>query len=171
MIIQRPLLGLHYNINTMIKKKQKTALTDWEWTLVWSSMRYFMGRQTIASATWPSDFVQNYEKYLTQGQRDMLCKELKSYFKEFQAFGNPEIDSEHWERLMHYMDKNNRYLVQAKYTENDQTIEEATICFKYKDVYCSIERYTQSPYHNWYINPPFITNVREIITDEKFPNN
>jgi hypothetical protein len=156
----------------MAKKKiEKTVLTDWEWTLVWSSMRYFMGRQTIASAMWPSDLIKNYDKYLTQGQRDMIAKELKCYFEEYQAFGNPNIDSEHWERLMHYMDKNNRYLVQAKYTENDQTVEEATICFKYKDVYCSIEKYARAPYHNWYVNPDFITNVREIITDEQLRTN
>ena len=79
MTCRRVLLGLHYNINTMLKKKQKTALTDWEWTLVWSSMRYFMGRQTIASAMWPSDLINNYDKYLTQGQRDMIAKELKKH--------------------------------------------------------------------------------------------
>jgi hypothetical protein len=153
------------------KKLEKTVLTDWEWTLVWSSMRYFMGRQTIASAMWPADLLNNYDRYLTQGQRDMIYKELKQYFDEFEAFGNPIIDSEHWERLMHYMNKNNRYLVQAKYTESGKIVEDAVICFKYKDVYCSIEKYASNPYHSWYVNPDFITNVREIITDEQLRTN
>ena len=87
------------------KKIEKTKLTDWEWTLVWSSMRYFMGRQTIASATWPADLIKNYDTYFTQGQRDMIYRELNQYFNEYSAFGNPDIDSEHWERLMHYMNK------------------------------------------------------------------
>jgi hypothetical protein len=153
------------------KKIEKTKLTDWEWTLVWSSMRYFMGRQTIASATWPADLIKNYDTYFTQGQRDMIYRELNQYFNEYSAFGNPDIDSEHWERLMHYMNKDNRYLVQAKYKEKGETIEDAVICFKHKDVYCSVEKYAESPYHNWYMVPEYITNVREIISDEQLLKN
>jgi acetolactate synthase-1/2/3 large subunit len=85
--------------------------------------------------------------------------------------GNPDIDSEHWERLMHYMNKDNRYLVQAKYKEKGETIEDAVICFKHKDVYCSVEKYAESPYHNWYMVPEYITNVREIISDEQLLKN
>jgi hypothetical protein len=153
------------------KKIEKTELTDWEWTLVWSSMRYFMGRQTIASATWPADLIKNYDTYFTQGQRGMIYRELNQYFNEYSAFGNPDIDSEHWERLMHYMNKDNRYLVQAKYKEKGETIEDAVICFKHKDVYCSVEKYAESPYHNWYMVPEYITNVREIISDEQLLKN
>jgi hypothetical protein len=153
------------------KKLEKTVLTDWEWTLVWSSMRYFMGRQTIASAMWPADLITNYDTYLSQPQRDMIHRELKKYFEEFEAFGNPAIDSEHWERLMNYMDKSNRYFVQTKYKENDNVIEDAAICFKWKEAYCSIDMYTKRPHNGWYVNPEFIVNVREIITDEQLRAN
>jgi hypothetical protein len=156
----------------MAKKKiEKTTLTDWEWTLVWSSMRYFMGRQTIAAATWPSDFIKNYDKYLTQTQRDTVHKELNRYFEEYKRFGHPMIDSEHWERLMCYMDKNNRYLVESKRTEDGERIVEMNICFKYKDAYCPIEKYAEQPYHSWYINPEYISYVKEIISDEQLYKN
>lgn len=156
----------------MAKKNiEKTVLTDWEWTLVWSSMRYFMGRQTIASAMWPADLLNNYDRYLTQGQRGMIHRELKKHFEEFEAFGNPLIDSEHWERLMHYMDSNNRYMVQAKYTQDGELFEDTAICFKWKDAYCPVDKYAKNPYHNWYVAPEFIINVREIISDEQLRSN
>jgi hypothetical protein len=109
--------------------------------------------------------------YFTQGQRDMIYRELNQYFNEYSAFGNPDIDSEHWERLMHYMNKDNRYLVQVKYKEDGEAIEDAEICFKHKDVYCSVGKYAESPYHSWHIVPEYITNVREIISDEQLLKN
>ena len=153
------------------KKIEKTELTDWEWTLVWSSMRYFVGRQTIASAMWPVDLIQNYDKYLSQVQRNAIYGELDRYFEEYKVFGNPDIDSDRWECLMHYMNKDNRYLVQVKYKEDGEAIEDAVICFKHKDVYCSVEKYAESPYHSWHMVPEYITNVREIISDEQLLKN
>jgi hypothetical protein len=153
------------------KKIEKTQLTDWEWTLVWSSMRYFMGRQTIAAAMWPSDLVKNYDKYLSQNQRDTIYRELNRYFEEYKQFGHPMVDSDHWERLMCYMDKNNRYLVESQRTENGSTTIETHICFKHKEAYSPIDSYAKSPYHNWYINPDYITYAREIISDEQLYKN
>jgi len=60
-----------------MKGKKIKPLSEWEWDLTWSSLRYFCGRYTIASAMtrWiPVDTYENsgstrtsvYEEYIKQ---------------------------------------------------------------------------------------------------------
>lgn len=53
-----------------MKKEEKIKLlNDWEWTLTWSSLRYFCGRYTIASATYPAELLVNFGKRLSDNQK------------------------------------------------------------------------------------------------------
>ena len=59
-----------------MKKDQKIKpLSDWEWDLTWSSLRYFCGRYSIASAMYPSDLVRNFGKRLSEDQKQFCIKE------------------------------------------------------------------------------------------------
>ena len=57
--------------------KKLNPLSDYEWTLIWSSIRYFMGRQTIASAMFPADFIKISYSKLYEDQRMMIYRDLK----------------------------------------------------------------------------------------------
>ena len=140
----------------MAAKKLK-PLSDYEWTLIWASMRYFMGRQTIASAMFPADFIKNSYSKLSEDQRMMVYRDLKSHFDSFNHFGNKDIDSPVWERLMGLMDDNNRYDVIAEGNGVErQTIE----CFKVGDTYYSVEKILAEPHRNWYVANELIIEVK-----------
>jgi hypothetical protein len=135
---------------------KKEKLNEWEWTLIWSSMRYFIGRQTIASAMWPHDFLKNSYKKLDSYQIKSLHKDLEEHFKDFGKFGNKDIDSPMWEKLMIFL-SNNRYVVVAEGTDIErQEIE----CFKHGEKYIPIDSFTNSSIEQ-YVHEPYIKEVRE----------
>lgn len=133
--------------------KKIKPLSDYEWTLVWSSIRYFMGRQTIASATFPADFVKNTYPRLSTDQKKMIYRDLNNHFNQWGHFGNKDIDSPVWERLMGLMDDDNRFMVVAEGNNVErQTIE----CFKVGDTFYGVEKILEEPHHNWYIPTDFV---------------
>lgn len=93
----------------MIKKKTDTSpLSEWEWTLTWSSLRYFCGRYTIASAMYPSDLIKNYGKRLDDSQKKALSEEIKRQMewaieKEDDMWLKNDMES--WSALKNYLDK------------------------------------------------------------------
>ena len=141
----------------MKKEKKIEKLSDWEHTLLWSSMRYFMGRQTIASATWPGDFMKNMYKRLVEHQIFMMHKDLKELFEQNGKFGSETIDSPVWERLMHFLSKE-RYLVTAEAPKvKRQTVE----CFKHKEIYYAVDKFGGTSSES-YIYEPYIKHIEKI---------
>jgi len=135
---------------------KKEKLSEWEWTLIWSSMRYFMGRQTIASAMWPYDLIRNSYNRLSDAQIKMLQKDLEEHFKDFGKFGNKEIDSPAWEKLMIFF-SGKRFIVTAEGIDvKRQEIE----CLKHGDKYIPIDSFTSSSIDQ-YVHEPYIKEVRE----------
>jgi hypothetical protein len=135
---------------------KKEKLSEWEWTLIWSSMRYFMGRQTIASAMWPHDLLKNSYSKLDSRQIKQLHKDLEEHFKDFGKFGNKEIDSPAWEKLMIFL-SGKRFIITAEGSDiKRQEIE----CFQYGDKYIPIDGFVSSSIDQ-YVHEPYIKEIRE----------
>ncbi len=150
--------------NIKIKKTTKNKvklkkLSTWEWTLIWSSMRYFMGRQTISSAMWPHDFLKNVwsKSILTKEQIYSLHRDLKEHYDDFGKFGNKEIDSPMWEKLTILL-SGKRYLVTA---EGPNIPSQDIICIKHNNLYISVEGFTSSNVNQW-VHEPYIKKIIEL---------
>lgn len=91
-----------------MKKEQKIKpLSDWEWKLTWSSLRYFCGRYTIASATYPDDLLINFGKRLTDDQKRALAKEIQKQIEDAIRINDNmwlKNDMETWSALRNYLD-------------------------------------------------------------------
>lgn len=88
--------------------KKVKELSEWEWTLTWSSLRYFCGRYTIASAYYPTDLVRNYGERLSADQRRSLVEEIEkqiSYAKENNDKMWLTSDMEIWSALRNFLDE------------------------------------------------------------------
>ena len=91
------------------KTKQKIKpLSEWEWTLTWSSLRYFCGRYTIASSMYPSDLVKNFGKRLSEDQERSLSDEIQRQIEYAMKHDDNmwlTTDMEAWSALRNYLDK------------------------------------------------------------------
>ena len=91
------------------KEKQKIKpLSDWEWDLTWSSLRYFCGRYTIASAMYPSDLVRNFGKRLSEQQGKSLAEEIQRQIDYAMNHDDNmwlSHDMEAWSALRNYLEK------------------------------------------------------------------
>jgi hypothetical protein len=91
----------------MKKEKQIKPLSDWEWTLTWSSLRYFCGRYTIASATYPAELIQNFGKRLSEDQKRSLSVEIQKQIEDAIRIKDNMwlgVDMEPWSALRNYLD-------------------------------------------------------------------
>jgi hypothetical protein len=92
-----------------MKKDQKIKpLSDWEWDLTWSSLRYFCGRYSIASAMYPSDLVRNFGKRLSDDQKEQLSQEIQKQIEDAIRLEDNmwlTTDMENWSALRNYFDK------------------------------------------------------------------
>ena len=128
----------------MKKETKPKCLLDIEWTNIWASLRYFMGRETIASATWSSDIIRTYYTLLTKGQKESIVKELKAFKKDFGYFGNKKIDNPIWEKFLGCLDE-----------ENHKTVvdinNESYVVFEANDKIYPLHLYLERPYHEIFL--------------------
>ena len=90
------------------KNNKLKGLSDWEWDLTWSSLRYFCGRYTIASAGYPANLVKNFGDRLSEDQKIALSEEIQKQIDD--AKRNEDnlwlrMDMEPWSALRNYFDK------------------------------------------------------------------
>lgn len=91
-----------------MKEKKIKPLSAWEWDLTWSSLRYFCGRYTIASAMYPSDLVRNFGKRLSKDQGRSLSEEIQRQIDYAMSHDDNmwlPHDMEAWSALRNYLDK------------------------------------------------------------------
>lgn len=90
------------------ENKKIKPLSEWEWTLTWSSLRYFCGRYTIASASYPRDLLINFGKRLSDDQKRALHEEIQKQIEDAIRIDDNmwlRIDMEPWSALRNYLDK------------------------------------------------------------------
>jgi len=92
----------------MKNTKKIKELSDWEWDLTWSSLRYFCGRYTIASAMYPRDLVMNFGNRLSDDQKRSLVEEIQKQIEDAKRTEDNmwlSNDMEPWSALRNYFDK------------------------------------------------------------------
>lgn len=136
--------------------KKIKKLSDNEWTLIWSSMRYFMGRMTIVSATFPDIIIKDYFLRMSKHQKLMLYDDMKSYLENNTFFGNKDIDDPRWQKFMSIM--NEDAYVNVLGIDNKKYL-----CFKANNRFYSIERYLNEPWSECYIDKESIKEITSII--------
>lgn len=170
---------------TMAKKKQETNLEDprkdpkkeFEHFLLLGAFRYYMGRQTILSASIPVDFITfKYHEDLPSSIIDLLINDLEDHIKMFKYFGNPTIDDTRWRKLYNFLKcyRNCEYeFIKVKYDDGSiKTVQcfqseyfyvPRDIKFEYDENlnpkgiqseirYYPVQKYLESPYHEIYID-------------------
>lgn len=115
-----------------MKSSKNEGLSEWEWTLTWSSLRYFCGRYTIASAMYPSDLIKNYGKRLDDYQKKSLSEEIKRQMEW--ALQNKDDkwlknDMESWSALKNYLDESEWREI---YCEGDGIEPTTIVAFPYE---------------------------------------
>jgi len=136
------------------KCEPKNPLSEMEWTLIWSSMRYFLGRQTIASVCYPEDIIKNYYKRLQSYQRDMLVQDIKSYQKKNDKIGDMKIDDIVWKKFMAALDTSTHFIIKHK--------GKTHMCFELSDKVYSLKTYVKNPGKEIYFDPSYIKLIRAI---------
>ena len=153
------------------KKKEIAPFNDFEETCMIGAIRYYMGRQTIVSATFPSDFIiSRCHHRLSKNMLSCIVRDLKEHRKMYESFGDKTIDDRPWLKFTTYLDcfQNNSF---KKVTLIDDTECEVFSCeinervwerddngypigdpkdIIVKKIYPR-ERYESSPYHEIYI--------------------
>lgn len=106
----------------MKTEKNIKPVSDIEWDTCWMAIRYAMNRQTIASATLPTDLIKAYWHRWTDDQKRQIAKDLKQneeYYSTLKitdekAFGNENIDRPVWIKFMNACDIDNHHKGQLK---------------------------------------------------------
>lgn len=84
-----------------------------EWCLIFGAMRYFMGRATIASATFPEAVIRKYHARLSEVQKEQLVEDLREHLREGKTFGWKTIDEPVWNKFLAALDESSHYQVEA----------------------------------------------------------
>lgn len=84
--------------------KANKPLTDIEWDTCWMAIRYACGRKTIASAMLPRDLIDAYYDRWTDGQKEMIAKDLRTHLEFHECFGDKNIDHPEWMRFLNLLE-------------------------------------------------------------------
>jgi hypothetical protein len=128
----------------MKKVTSKNSIKDFEWALLWSSLRYFVGRETIASATFPASVIEHCFYRLSENQKRSLAKEVWEHLEQHGRVGHQQIDQPHWLKF-------------AAALETEKHIEVMTIdgnihtCFKVNGRFYPLDIYVRNPNQETYL--------------------
>jgi hypothetical protein len=152
-----------------MKEKKIKPLSSWEWDLTWSSLRYFCGRYTIASAMYPADLVNNFGERLSEDQKKQLSQEIQRQIEDAIRLDDNKwltTDMENWSALRNYFDK-------STWKELDcdgDDIEKLTIIafpceYKDKDTMVSkwipVDKYEKSGSTKTMVNENYIKQINQ----------
>ncbi|MBI3654027.1 MAG: hypothetical protein HY231_23600 [Acidobacteria bacterium] len=124
---------------------------DYEWTLIWASLRYFCGAQTIASATFPAMIIKHFYHRLSPDQRRSLAIEVEDCFRRHGSIAHPQIDQPTWRKFTTAMDSRQHFEVKLM---NGQAVK----AFRANGKIYPLEKYLQEPYQEIYIPETSIAN-------------
>jgi len=131
----------------------KTRLSNWEWTLLWSSLEIFINLGESDSEYWIASFIKTDDARLTIDQRSVIAESIKSWLDS-----EPNLNTQHmWNKLLSYLDLGNRYWVT---TLSDGQVQKQ-ICFNHKGTWMPVDKYLDGVTEEWMVIPESITNVRQ----------
>ena len=118
-------------------------MTEFEFDLIWMAMRYCMPRQTIASATFPTDVVMEYWDALGPNRRERLYNDLVRYIGGGGEFGNPKIDAPIWFKFMSALNEKEHV---------EMTVDGVTFkAFQANGRWYPLKEYLETPSHEIYV--------------------
>ena len=77
----------------MKKETQKKILTDWDWTTLVASWRYYEHRHTIASAMFPHEIVK---RFFTGAYDEESCNRIARQFVKIDHYNGPDDKMSGW---------------------------------------------------------------------------
>ena len=77
----------------MKKETQKKTLTDWDWTTLVASWRYYEHGHTIASAMFPHEIVK---RFFTGDYDEKSCRRIAQQFVEIDHRNGPDDKIDGW---------------------------------------------------------------------------
>lgn len=87
------------------KTNSPTPLSEFEYDLLWMSIRYACGRRTIACSCFPKEIVKNWWHRISDGQKRAIYRDIKNEL-DFrnriggkEGFGN-DLDNRVWQKFM-----------------------------------------------------------------------
>jgi hypothetical protein len=153
-----------------MKKDQKIKpLSSWEWDLTWSSLRYFCGRYSIASAMYPSDLVRNFGKRLSDDQKEQLSHEIQKQIEDAIRLEDNmwlTTDMENWSALRNYFDKSTWMELECEGEDIKKTSIVAFPC-EYKDLdtmvtkWIPVDNYENTGSTRTMINEDYIKQIKQ----------
>jgi hypothetical protein len=131
-------------LNCSVRRKKHKPLSDVEWTLIWASLRYFVGRETIASATFPADIIQNYYARMSDAQKKMLARDIYEHFDRCGRIGNEKIDQTVWLKFAAALDD-------TKHFQKTLSDGSRPVLFQIGERIYPLGEYLRSPHHEIYV--------------------
>lgn len=160
-----------------MKKKEKKIeiLSDWEWTTLVAAWRYYEGRATIASATFPDDVVRRF--WGSGRYSDAVLRQIANQFANIDHGRDGES---YWTKDRTIMDCDRKswcvfYAFCKGWCEGFTTVVlDATLadgqhlhqepaCFwcEYTKRWYPVDEYISDPSRHWCCAEDFITEVRK----------
>jgi hypothetical protein len=139
-----------------MKKDVNKPLSDFERLLMGFSIRYAIGRSSIASQSLPADILKHFYDRMTEDQRIAEAKDVErevQLCKSFRKLPSSYDEFEVWEKFSLALNSENHCTVVA-------TDSSEHICFKYKDEYYPLKRYIANSYVKCTIPAEYIAGVR-----------
>ncbi len=123
----------------MPKKNKIEPLSSFERLLMWFSIRYAIGRTSIASQCLPYDLIEHYYPRISQEDRDALSKDIERELETLTTLYNAkESDLEVWRIFAHALGSKYHHNILATDGKN-------YLCFKFNNEFYPLQRYLEHP--------------------------
>ena len=151
----------------MPRKKPIDKLTDWEWTTLVASWRYYENRMTITSATFPEDVIK---RFFQGAYSTRICKQIANQFAIIDHSIRGEDD---WAKDKYLRDSDKRPWIKFfrfcqghvagfhKIVLEHEDVQREVDAFHvdWNDRWYPVKEYVERPYQEAYCAPEFIVSI------------
>lgn len=152
-------------------KKQIDVLSDWEWTTLVASWRYYEFRQTISSATFPEQIIERYwgsgkysDKALRSIARQFYHIDHRNGEQDWMASSIMDCDKRLWCKFYAFCKAwyEGFRTVVLDGDCNGKHIHDESECFycEYTKRWYSKNNYITAPFHEMYCGEEFIKEIK-----------
>lgn len=152
----------------MPRKKPIDKLTDWEWTTLVASWRYYEYGHTIVSASFPGDIVSRF--FMGQYSSD-VCKRIARQFAiidhgtngedDWRKWGTQifQCDLTPWSKFYRFCEGYVNGFHKVVLSDGKETEEVYAFHVKWSDRWYPVDKYLKSPHVEQYCAPEFIVSI------------
>lgn len=132
------------------RKRNKIVGMDPDlWMLIWGANRYFCGRSTIASATFPDLIMKRFYKLLDENQKRLLAFDILGCLEDMS-----DLDKPRWSKFYSALKTESHYKVKG--IENGEVIT----VFDANGKMYPLDKYIESPHWEMSVNPVLVEVVK-----------